>query len=427
MAVPYREVGAGSTRTGGIEPMQITPKRFFDFCATHVPLLHAIAIKPGDISEAHVRQLVRTFSDTATEQPETTWQRLIELQVLVPLEEGSSHYVMSQPLLQLFNFLYNDALPTSPEIIQGYIAALESARKRLVIGVEAGDALSVAMAANEVDHTLRRMQDDLDATHRAVLAEVARYKADRTSVSVRERYLRIVSLMDQYVHPLVEIIRVDGLLVGTLDGTDIALRAAREQGVYVELGMVERNERQIRVLRRRAIHTLNESRKELQPLYEVLRRSSAIAHGATLALGRLRQMKLEDWVTNYVVQADRTSIECPPTDAVLNRTLQAVISHPPIPPPILSMTETGDTPPDYVRLLWLNGLSDSLREDLPVKDLTGWITSNFPEKSTSDALLGLSRLLFDPSMDVHFKPGKQKEYRTRDGVLEATTISITKA
>ena len=205
--------------------MQVTPKRFFDFCSGHVPLLHALAVKPGDVSEAQVRQLIRTFSDTVSEQPETTWQRLLELQILVPLEEGSAHYVMAQPLLQLLNYLYNDAVPTSPEIIQGYIAALESARKRIVIGVEAGDALSVAMATNEVDHTLRRMQDDLDATHRAVMAEVARYKADRSSVSVRERYLRIVGLMDQYVHPLVEIVRVDGLLVSVLDETDLALRA----------------------------------------------------------------------------------------------------------------------------------------------------------------------------------------------------------
>ncbi len=407
--------------------MQVTPKRFFDFCSGHVPLLHAIAVKPGDVSEAQVRQLIRTFSDSVSEQPETTWQRLIELQILVPLEEGSSHYVMAQPLMQLINYLYNDAVPTSPEIIQGYIAALESARKRIVIGIEAGDALSVAMATNEVDHTLRRMQDDLDATHRAVMAEVARYKADRTSVSVRERYLRIVGLMDQYVHPLVEIVRVDGLLVSVLDETDLALRAAREQGVYVELGMIARNERQIRALRRRSIHTLNESRKELQPLYDVLRRASAISHGATLALGRLRQMKLDDWVVNYMVQADRAGIECPPTDSVLRHVINEVISHPPTPPPVLSMEENGDTPPDYVRLLWLNGLPEALREELPVKDLTAWITGSFPEKGTSDMLLGLSKLLFDPSMDVQFKGGKQKQYRTRDGVLEATTISITRA
>lgn len=407
--------------------MQVTPKRFFDFCSSHVPLLHAIAVKPGDVSEAQVRQLIRTFSDSVSELPETTWQRLLELQILVPLEEGSSHYVMAQPLLQLINYLYNDAVPTSPEIIQGYIAALESARKRIVIGIEAGDALSVAMATNEVDHTLRRMQDDLDATHRAVMSEVARYKADRTSVSVRERYLRIVGLMDQYVHPLVEIVRVDGLLVSVLDETDLALRAAREQGVYVELGMIARNERQIRALRRRAIHTLNESRRELQPLYDVLRRASAIAHGATLALGRLRQMKQDDWVVHYMVQADRAGIECPPTDSVLRHVINEVISHPPTPPPVLSMEENGGTPPDYVRLLWLNGLATDLREELPVKDLTAWITGTFPEKGTSDMLLGLSRLLFDPTMDVQFKGGKQKQYRTRDGVLEVSTISITRA
>ncbi|MBK8500698.1 MAG: hypothetical protein IPL52_18205 [Flavobacteriales bacterium] len=93
--------------------MHVTPKRFFDFCATHVPLLHAIAMKPGDVSEAQVRQLIRNFSDGTEELPETTWERLNELQIIVPIEEGSSHYVMSQPLLQLLNFLYNDALPTS--------------------------------------------------------------------------------------------------------------------------------------------------------------------------------------------------------------------------------------------------------------------------------------------------------------------------
>ena len=38
--------------------MQVTPKRFFDFCSSHVPLLHAIAVKPGDVSEAQVRQLL---------------------------------------------------------------------------------------------------------------------------------------------------------------------------------------------------------------------------------------------------------------------------------------------------------------------------------------------------------------------------------
>jgi hypothetical protein len=91
------------------------------------------------------------------------------------------------------------------------------------------------------------------------------------------------------------------------------------------------------------------------------------------------------------------------------------------------MQENGGTPPDYVRLLWLNELPDTIREQLPVKDLTAWLTKTFPEKSTSDALLGLSRLLFDPTMEVDFKGGKLKQYRTSDGTLEAAPIFITKA
>ena len=179
-------------------------------------------------------------------------------------------------------------------------------------------------------------------------------------------------------------------------------------------------------MRRRAIHTLNESRKELQPLYDVLRRSSAIAHGASLALGRLRQIKLDDWIALYVPQAARASIECPPTDGVLKRTIHHVVAFPPQPPPPLSMQESKDTPADYVRLLWLNALPDALRADLPVKDLTAWMVGSFPEKGTADALLGLGKLLFDPELEVSFKHSKPKAYRTRDGVLEAATISISK-
>lgn len=50
-----------------------------------------------------------------------------------------------------------------------------------------------------------------------------------------------------------------------------------------------------------------------------------------------------------------------------------------------------------------------------------------PEKSTADALLGLSKLLFDTKLEASFSSGKPKHYRTRDGVLEVNPISITKA
>ena len=141
----------------------------------------------------------------------------------------------------------------------------------------------------------------------------------------------------------------------------------------------------------------------------------------------MRQMRVEDWVAHYVTQTTNARIEVPPTDEVLRQIVDDVITHPPIAPPVLNTTESSDTPPDYVRLLWLNELPQLLHEDLPVNDLTKWITSTFPEKGTADALLGLSKLLFDPDLDVSFREGSTKHYRTRDGLLEANSISITKA
>lgn len=147
---------------------------------------------------------------------------------------------------------------------------------------------------------------------------------------------------------------MDGLLVNTLNETDMALRAAREQGVYKDLHSIERNERAIQV----CCAAIYAERKPqgIRPLYDVLRRASAIAHGAGLALSRLRSMRLEDWATTYVASAAYARIESPPTEAVLNQIIDAVVSHPPTPPPSLNWVESSETPPDYVRLLWLNEL-----------------------------------------------------------------------
>ena len=54
------------------------------------------------------------------------------------------------------------------------------------------------------------------------------------------------------------------------------------------------------------------------------------------------------------------------------------------------------------------------------------MVKSFPEKGTSDALLALNKILFDPTLEITFKHGPSKSYRTRDGALETTTISIRK-
>lgn len=403
--------------------MQVSPKQFFNFCATHVPLLRALTVRHREVTEAEVREQVRAHADTDAEAPARTWQKLLDLRILVPTEEGSSYYTITSSLQGLFNYLYNEAVPTSAEIIQGYISALSSAQRRMTDAILTDDQLKVGLANEEVEQTLRRILEDLEATQRAVLMEVGKYKADRSSVSIRERYLRIVDLMERYVDPLVDVVRVDGPLSDSLDEIDHALRSAREKGIYMDIGPLARSERQIRILRRRSVHTLHESRKELQPLYDTLRRQSAIAHGAAIALQQLPQLKLEVWMEVFGVSAGRCGVECPPTDAMIKQVIRNVIEHPPQPAPAISLIEPTETPPDLIRLRWLNGLLDSVDAVSPLPDVTEWLVTSFPDKGTTDTLLGLNRILFAPNQIVRFGT-TMNTYTTEDGVLELTDISI---
>jgi hypothetical protein len=75
--------------------MKLNALTFFNFCATHVPLLRQIMLQAGEISEADARRLIRSSSVSNEELPETTWRRLTELQILVPTEPSSDFYFLA--------------------------------------------------------------------------------------------------------------------------------------------------------------------------------------------------------------------------------------------------------------------------------------------------------------------------------------------
>src|SRR5438270_12433506 len=99
--------------------MKTSPQTFFNFCADHVPLLRVLREQEAEVSEADVKRLIR--STASDELPETTWRRLSELQILVPVEPGSDFYFMAEQVSRLLSYLFDEANAASPEIISGYI------------------------------------------------------------------------------------------------------------------------------------------------------------------------------------------------------------------------------------------------------------------------------------------------------------------
>lgn len=404
--------------------MKVNAQAFFNFCAGHVPLMRQLAERTGELSAAEVMRLVRDQADVQEELPETTWRRLREYQILVPSEPGGDSYLIAEPVARLLTYLQNNANPATPEIIRGYVQSLDTLAKQLAQALQRENVTVVGLAFNEIALTLRRIHADLDETHQAILAEVGRYKTERQTVPVREKFRRIVYWMERYVEPMIEIVRADGPLRESFDEIARLLRAAREQALFNDHPALERNLRFLRLVGAHALRVFVQCRKEIQPLYENLRRSTFIAEGASRALEKLQNEGLANWGTDPLIGICSLRIQNVPGDAAIALALRRVIEHPPEPPPVLDLTMEQETPQELARLQWLDLLPDQVRPELPLPDLLDWIVKRNPDKDTAAILAGFTALVFHNQFEARFSEAEPNDYATTNGSIQARAVHL---
>jgi hypothetical protein len=405
--------------------MRIAPQSFFRFCEAHVPLLRRLASAGGEVSEADVRRLIRDTLVDGAEQPDTTWRRLVELQILVPSEPGSDFHFLAEPVRRLIDYLFDEAQAATPEIVRGYIQSLESSGLQLQRAIENEEMTLLRLSIDEVQRTLLHIQADLNETHRCILTEVSRYKTQHRDVSVRDKFRRIVHWMERYVDPMADIVRPDGPLRAVFDETERLLHLAHERGLIHDLPTVERNQRLLRLVQRHALRVFQQCQRELQPLYDSLRRSSFIAEGAARALESLQRSGPDGWAERHALRTFMLRWQHVPSDSAISRALRNVAESPVTPPPILDLDTPLSPPAGYLRRLWLDSLPVEARQAVPIDDLLGWIILNHPQRSTADTLAGFTRLVFDPAFQVHFDGSESRSHATADGSLDATPTRLT--
>jgi hypothetical protein len=402
--------------------MRINPQTFFNFCGSHAPLLRALWAHAGELSEAEAMRLIRAYPSNAEELAETAWRRLREMQILIPTEPGSDLFFMAEPVARLLNYLFNEANPATPEIIRGYVSSLETANRQLASALDNEDIHGVRLSFEEISQPLRRIHADLNETQSAILAEVMRYKTERPRVSVREKYRRIVHWMERYVEPMIEIVRTDGPLRAAFDETERLLYRASEEALFSDQ-ILARNLRFLRLVGAHALRVFTQCRKEIQPLYESLRRSSFIAEGAARALEKLQSK----WGSEHLIGIATLRFQNVPSDFAISATLRRVTESPPEPPPILEFAAERETPGELMRLRWLDSLPDQVRENLPVLDLLEWLVRNFPDRDISDVLAGFSVLVFRRDFHAVFGEENPRSYDAADGEITASPLRLTSA
>jgi hypothetical protein len=223
---------------------------------------------------------------------------------------------------------------------------------------------------------------------------------------------------------MVEIVRPDGPMAASFEETERLLRLAREQSLFNDHPALERNLRYIRLVRQHALRVFQECRKELQPLYESLRRSSFIAMGAAAALESLQRDGLANWGIRPIIGISQMRVQDVPGDSAIALALRRVIEHPPEAAPRIAVQETEETPAALVQRLWLDQLPSEVEPDLPIADALEWLISRYPNKSTAELLGGLGALVFYDNIQAVFTDQPAKDYQTRDGSLQGHPLRL---
>jgi hypothetical protein len=404
--------------------VKVNPQTFFNFCSRHVSLLRALAEVSGEFSEAELMRLIKQHSADVEVLPHTISRNLRELQIVVHTEPGGDTFLLAEPVARLLAYLVNEANPATPEMIRGYVESLESLGKRLSGALAGEDVTTVRLAFDEIGITLRRIYADLEQSHHAILTEVANYKTERYRVSVRDKFRRIVYWMERYVEPMIELVRADGPMRTAFDDIERLLRQARDQALFSDLPALERNLRYLRLVATHALRVFVQCRKEIQPLYETLRRSSLIAEGAALALLKLQTDGLSQWGTTPVINICALRLQNVPGDAAIGLSIRRIIEHPPEPPPVLDLSKEDPAPDELARRRWLDALPDRVRPMLPLDDLLDWLVREHPDKDTTEVLSGFTELIFHSEFDARFAGAERKNYPTTTGQLTASPVQL---
>ena len=394
--------------------MIVPPKDFFQFCAKHVTLLRELEQRANgtDLSEAEVANLVKAHTLEDDEQPAFTTKRLKDLRILVSADQSQQYFLMAEPVRGILRYLLEEAKPASSETVQGYIKELQKLAQKLRTSVTTENPTLAELALADITQTLRRLHEDVSATHVSVLGEVTRYKVDKRPTSVLEKYQRIVWWMQQYIAPMLDVIRVNGPMQATFTEVEEILEGAIKNSLVISIGAAERNLRLIRLARRHALNVFDQSGKEIAPLYQSLARSSNLATGAAWALDRLRQESLENWMQQAVVGVFTLRQQAAFSDKAITRAIERVLNNPPAPAPTIELGKGKETSTALEHTRWIEALPDEIASELPINDLLGWLTARYPQSDTERLLAGFSLLFFHEKFRARFTDEVVTAYET---------------
>jgi hypothetical protein len=369
--------------------MPVDPHTFFRFAAQNFPLLRDLYYRQS-VGDADLRELIVRHRVDNGPTPDYIAGQLVEFSILETTPDATASYEMTRPVRNLLRFLLKEQRLTSAAVIQGYLDDLEQSQAELEAAISESRPVRIERALSEIGETLERIRQDSRANREAVINDVLSLKSNQDRRTAKERFEIINRLWTHYLEPLRDLIDVRKAMDAGLDSLDRVLRAGAK--TFDLDGALSREFSRCRArllrLRREIGIDFHECLREVEPLYESLKRDSELVRGAVRALERIgkegiKSLALADLLTIPFWQQEGLL-----SDMALESYFHGVRGYVP-----RALTPLA-TSPDVPGRIFIDPkmMLDKLIKSLPVDDVLHWLVTNYDAIGPGEVLRAYGRI-----------------------------------
>lgn len=352
------------------------PREFLRFLADNYDALHEMCREQARfISDEEIA----AFLSRREAQPRNPARRVSRMKEVGLLHCGASEWSPPAFLVRFLRDLHHHHSLATPEVINGWIHALEQSVADLEATLD-GEAgfLADSAAGEPVPNQLEQIRDtilaivvNVERNCEQIAHEVAEFRTLEDSGHIRGRLRRLIRLHDNYLEPIVRILDVSGAFYTVVDRVVSACRKLETSESTPQSRLADAARSllsEVMWMRGEILARAHEAKQELGPLCEIAARESRIANGVNRALEAIRQ---GDW----------ERLEVPRRLPIADHKTQQLFSDPAL-RSHLEVARKGVAPapklpsgmPRRVRPAWsVNELLEALEQAGPVDDLLEWI------------------------------------------------------
>lgn len=406
--------------------MPSSVQSFLGFVGRHSGLLAELARIRAPVSGEELRGLIERHRGSEEASVPHVLNQLLELEIVEPDPAETAFYELTRPVRNLLDWLIRRQRLTSAAVVAGYLDELEALATELNGSLERRDMESGARSLEEIESLVERMRHDSRANREAITSEALSLKAGASERTSRERFDQVNRLWDKYLVPLRQMIEVDQAVDAGLNRLDLILLSAQSpERLLAASSQLVRMRARLNRLRRQFSEDHAEGMREVQPLYDQLRRDTALVRSVSRALQRIREDGLQSLGLEARLALPVWRMGRRLGSAVLAAYLAELKGYEPRQPPMIPLS---DSIHGAHQLLTRAELERELAGEPSVGDVLGWLTRTFPSAPVVEILLAYGWIYRGEFGPVTLRPEPEPtRYRHGEVTLLAWSVELARA